>query len=87
VSDHLYRVHGDLTIKSITDGLTAAERRRLARVRRALDRLQLSELPHLRLAGIVSRRKGRARRRAWRQLQALSARTGLAYHTKQPPPP
>lgn len=80
MSDHLYRVHGELAVKSLTTGLTARERRRLTRVRRALDRIQMAEMPHLRLATIVAKRKGRAMRRAWRALRELSEREGMGWH-------
>ena len=66
--EHLYRVHGELTKAFFLRGLTAAERRRIARVRRLLDTINEC-LGRWRLTAF--KRKGRARRLAIRKHETM----------------
>lgn len=70
--DHLYATHRALTEAMFLRGLTAAERRRLSRVRRTLDALGMP--PAWRWYQACRRRHGRAWRIAWRKWKHHQAR-------------
>lgn len=68
--DALYATHGELTKAMFLRGLSAAERRRLTRVRRAIDRAQSSDVWRYWRTWHV--RRGRAQRLAWRKWKRLA---------------